>query len=180
MANILIIAANAGMVDGQYGGAERSFKLAEALSGHNVTVLMASVSNHNRSRDISSSFKFVEVNEDRRTCNEINRYAKIKFDGNIDIAMYTMKDKLANFKEKFKKQLQVSDILILDHVGAAALIPETKINIPIIYASHNCEVDLAKQMYQHKRSNIRLIKEMENIVLSVSDAFTYCSKDDAL
>jgi glycosyltransferase involved in cell wall biosynthesis len=179
MANITIIAANAGMIEGQYGGAERSFKLAESFGDHNVVVLMASISNKNRSKNINSNLKFIEVNEDMRTCNEIGRYAKSRCDGNIDIAMYGMRDKLVNFKREFSKQLQVTDILILDHVGAAALMPETKINIPIIYASHNCEADLAEQMYQNKKSNIKLIKEMEKLVLSVSDAFTYCSKDDA-
>lgn len=178
MANITIIAANAGMAKGQYGGAERSLKLAESLTQHNVTVLMSSISNQNRSVTIRPGLKLIEVNEDRATSKAIYQYALANNENNLDVAMYKLADKLTVFRTKFKRHLKFTDLVILDHVGAAALIQGIEISVPMLYASHNCEIDLAKQMYGSNTENINSIQEMERLVLERSDAFTYCSIED--
>lgn len=178
MANVLILAANVGMAVGGYGGAERSLKLAESMPQHNVTVLMTSTGNDNKSITINNKLRLVHINEDARTNTLISTEAKRRYAGNLDIATYAMSDRLVRFKEELKRTLKTTDLVILDHVGAVSLIKGVQIDVPILYASHNCETSLAEQMYPRLKDNISKIREMEESIIGISDMITYCSHED--
>lgn len=180
MANILILAANPGLLVGGYGGAERSVKLAEALAGHNVTVLVLSLDNKERSTTTESGIKFVSVFEDRVLGNTIFQTAKQKYNGNQDIAAYVYAGRFNKFKAKLKSLLPSTDLVVLDHYGAAGLIKGVDINVPIIYASHNCELDLATQMMPKNELALKYVREIEQFLLDKSSAITYCSKEDII
>ena len=167
------------MAVGEYGGAERSLKLAEGLVGHDVTVLMSSTGMDNKSKVINDNLRLVHINEDPRTCTSISQYAHRSFGRNLDIAMFAMSGKLVKFKAALEEYQKNADLIILDHVGAMALINDVKLTVPVLYASHNCETSLAEQMYPKLRENIKYIKAMEQKILEKSDAFTYCSHEDA-
>ena len=179
MANILILAANVGMAVGEYGGAERSLKLAEGLSGHDVTVLMSSTGIDNKSKVINNNLRLVHINEDPKTCTSISQYAHRSFGRNLDIAMFAMSGKLVKFKAALEEYQKNADLIILDHVGAMALVNDVNLTVPVLYASHNCETSLAEQMYPKLRENIKYIKAMEQKILEKSDVYTYCSREDA-
>lgn len=178
MANILILAANPGLLVGGYGGAERSIKLAEALAGHDVTVLVLSLDNKDRSTITDSGIKFVSIMEDRNLGSTIFQLSRQKFDGNQDIASYANSGRFNRFKNELKKRLPNTDLIILDHYGAAGLIKDVEINVPIIYASHNCEIDLATQMMPKNQLALKYVSEMEQYLINKSSAITYCSKED--
>jgi glycosyltransferase involved in cell wall biosynthesis len=178
MAKILILAANIGIVVGGYGGAERSLKLAESMPEHDVTVLMSSMNGDNQSKVINPKLKMIHVVEDRNTAMQVFQYSKRECAGNLDIAIYQMYNRIIRYKAELKKQIQAADLIILDHVGAMGLVRGLDINIPVIYASHNCESDLADQMYPRHPLNKRTMFEMEKAIIELSDVITYCSKED--
>lgn len=178
MARVLILAANVGMAVGGYGGAERSIKLAESMPEHDVTILMSSMNGEDRSKVINPKLRMIHVVEDRNLGTQILQYAKREFEGNMDITMYALFNKLNRFRAELTKQLTKTDLVILDHVGAIGLVRNVEINVPVIYASHNCESDLADQMYAKYPTNKKNIFDMEKLIIEKADAITYCSKDD--
>lgn len=178
MANILIIAGNSGMAIGGFGGAERSLKIAESMPEHNVTVLMHSLGGHARDSSPTKNLRFISVMEVPKLSPYISQYAKRNASGNLDIALYAFSDKLTKTKSTVKSYIDKSDLVILDHYGSLALVSGIEINVPVIYASHNCETDLAEQMYQNNKQNIATVRQMEHEMLNICDAITYCSKDD--
>lgn len=178
MANILIIAGNAGMAVGGYGGAERSLKLAEAMPNHDVTALMHSNGGTDKSKRISPNLNLINMVEDPRVVPYISQHAKRRASGNLDIALYEFSDRIAKTKLVIKKHLANADLVILDHYGSISLVKGIDINVPIIYASHNCETDLAKQVYQDNKQNIQTVTKMETEILDLCDAITYCSRED--
>ena len=180
MANILILAANPGLLVGGYGGAERSIKLAEALAGHDVTVLVLSLDNKDRSHVTNDGIKFVSVFEERNLGTTIFQTSRQKFDNNQDVSAYAYAGRLNRFKAELKKRLPFTDLVVLDHYGAASLIKDVEINVPIIYASHNCELDLATQMMPKNQLALKYVREMEQFILDKSSAVTYCSKEDII
>ena len=166
------------MAVGEYGGAERSLRLAEALPNHDVTVLMASLGVENRSREVSDKLKLITVLEDKRVSSNITQYASRVTNKNLDIALFSLGDRMANFRRELERYKNDTDLVILDHVGIIGLVHNIQFNVPVIYASHNCETSLAEQMYPQLKSNVASIKTMEKAIIDKSNAITYCSKED--
>ena len=178
MARILILAANIGMTVGGYGGAERSLRLAESMPEHDVTVLMSSMNKDYSGQEITPRLRTIHVIEDRNMGSQISQYAKREFEGNLDIATYVLSGRLTRYRAELKKLLETTDLVILDHVGSLGLVKGIDIKVPVLYASHNCEADLAKQMYERYPTNKKYMYDMEKEIIDISDAITYCSKDD--
>lgn len=178
MARILVLAANVGMAVGGYGGAERSIKLAESMPEHDVTVMMLSLTGENRTASITPNLKFLHVQEDRNTASYVLQYAKREFAGNLDVAFYVLSNRLTKFRTELRQQLESTDLVILDHVGAIGLIKGIEVNVPVLYSSHNCETDLANQMYAKVSNNKKFISEMEQSIVQRSNVMTYCSTED--
>lgn len=178
MARILILAANAGIAVGGYGGAERSLKLAKSMPEHDVTVLMSSFSGDDRSKILSPKLKLVHIVEDRNIGAQLYQYAKREFEGNLDITSYVLWNKLARLKAELPKYIKNADLIILDHVGAIGMVRNIDLDVPVIYAAHNFESDLANQMYARYPTNKKHMLDMEKLIIEKSDAITYCSKED--
>lgn len=178
MAKILVLAANPGVLVGGYGGAERSMKLTEALAGHNVVELVLSLDNKNRSVTTQDGIQFISVLEDKNLNNLVLQTARQKFSGNQDVSGFTYSSRYAKFKNELRRQLVDTDLVVLDHYGAAGLIRDVNIDVPIVYASHNCEIDLSRQMFPKNDLAHKYVYEMEKYLLDRSSVITYCSKDD--
>lgn len=178
MARVLILAANIGMAVGGYGGAERSIKLAGSMPEHDVTILMSSMAGEDQSKVINPRLKMIHILEERNLGAQMYQYAKREFEGNLDITIYALFNRLVRYRAELKKQLTKTDLVILDHVGAIGLVKNIDINVPVLYASHNCESDLANQMYARYPANKKHMFDMEKSIIELSDAITYCSKDD--
>lgn len=178
MRNILILASNVGIAIGGYGGAERSMRLAESMPDHKVTIMMSSLSGDNQSKKINDNLEMLHIQEDRSIANQVFTFAKRDLDGNMDVAYYALFNKMVKFRTELKKQLQSADLVILDHVGSLGLIKDIQINVPVLYASHNCETDLANQMYPNNNKVRTYIAKMEKEIIERSSAITYCSLED--
>lgn len=178
MAKILVLAANPGVLVGGYGGAERSMKLTEALVGHRVVELVLSLDNKDRSMITKDGIEFKSIFEERNLQSVVLQTARQKFGGNQDIASYVYSSRFNKYKAELRKQLEDTDLVIVDHYGAAGLIKDVEINVPIIYASHNCEIDLARQMFPKNELAHKYVREMEQYLIDRSAAITYCSKED--
>lgn len=69
------------------------------------------------------------------------------------------------------------DILIVDHYSVSPLVKNIK-NIPIIYNSHNAELELAKQVHINNAELLAIVENMETRILNQAKEITYCSKLD--
>lgn len=167
------------MSRGGYGGAERSLKIAEAFPGHDVKVIMVSNESSNKTVRVRSGLEFIHVVEDRNTYAAISQTANRMYSGNNDVALYATHSRLVKTKATIRKFVTDGvDLIIVDHYGAAGLIKDLTIDVPIIYSSHNCETYLADQMYPQNHKIRDMVKTIEQEILDRSNAMIYCSKED--
>jgi glycosyltransferase involved in cell wall biosynthesis len=179
MAKILVLSANPHMLDTSSGGSERSFKLLESLTKHDVKVMSFSWGggDHTTTLPDGTVFSVVAAEPSLTRKGTVQRQ---RLQGNSgDLAIYLLKDYVTKFKNAVRKELVNTDLVILDHFATAPLFDELNINnIPVLYASHNAEITLAEQLYKDGSLDLVVTKEMEKLVLDLCDVFTYCSRED--
>lgn len=179
MANILVLSANPNMLDATSGGSERSLKLLESLKGHNVKVIAFSWKGQDHTTELSNGITFSVYAADPALQRRASAQRK-RLDGQSrDLNIYLSKNFFAKFKNRLRKELVDTDLVILDHFATAPLFDDVNINkVPVLYSSHNAEITLAEQLYETGSLDLVTTKEMEKLALSLCTVFTYCSRED--
>jgi glycosyltransferase involved in cell wall biosynthesis len=180
MAKILILSANPNMLDTSSGGSERSFKLLESLTDHDVTVIAFSWSGNDHTTTLPDGTMFRVIAAEPSLARRGNTQRQ-RLDGKSrDLTIYLLRNFLSGFKNKVRKELVDTDLVILDHFATAPLFNELNTsNIPVVYASHNAEVTMAEQLYKPGSLDLQATIEMEKMALDLCDIYTYCSSEDA-
>jgi len=167
------------MLDTSSGGSERSFKLLESISGHDVHVVAFSWGGEDHSTTLADGTKFSVYAADPGTARRGNNQRQ-RLDGKSrDLTIYLLKDFMTKFKNVVRKELKDTDLVILDHFATAPLFDELNVNnLPVIYASHNAEITLAEQLYKVNSLDLKVTAQMEELALNLCDLYTYCSTQD--
>lgn len=177
MAKILVVSANLPDWSKNSGGKERTATLLEALTNHEVTFLSFNWNNELINKKISSNITYLQPQigstMHRRRKNLISDFASLNHDTVFEI----LKDDLHIFTKVLEDLSKEHDILIVDHYSVSPLVKNIK-NIPIIYNSHNAELELAKQVHGNSPELISIVEQMETRILNQSKEITYCSKLD--
>ena len=155
MAKILVISANLPDWSKNSGGKERTLTLIEALSEHEVTFLSFNWNNELINKKINKNLHYFQPqighNLYKRRQRLITDFAKL----NHDTVFELLKDELEIFTSSIKELSKSSDLIIVDHYSVSPLLQNIK-NIPIIYNSHNAELDLAKQVHGENKELINI------------------------
>ena len=105
----------------------------------------------------------------KRRKNLINNFANL----NHDVVFEILKNDLDSFSKMLKDLAKDSDLLIVDHYSVSPLIQNIK-SIPIIYNSHNAELDLGMQVHPDNKDLLQIVEQMEGRILKQSKEITYC------
>jgi len=176
MAKILIVSANLPDWSKNSGGKERTATLLEALPNHDITFLSFNWNNELIRKQVNNVDFFqpqIGSNMYKRRKNLINNFATL----NHDVVFELLKDDLNIFTKTLNALAEESDILIVDHYSVSPLVKNIK-NIPIIYNSHNAELELGKQVHGDNTELLKIVEQMEGRILKQAKAITYCSKLD--
>lgn len=177
MAKILVVSANLSEWSKNSGGKERTATLLEALTDHEVTFLSFNWNNELINKKIGNNITYLQPqigsSLHRRRKSLISNFASLNHDAVFEI----LKDDLDVFTKVLIDLSKEHDILIVDHYSVSPLVKNIK-NIPIIYNSHNAELELAKQVHDNSPELLRIVEEMETRILSKAKEITYCSQLD--
>lgn len=177
MAKILVVSANLPDWSTNSGGKERTLNLIEALNDHDVTFLSFNWNNEFIDNYISKNIRHLQprigTSIHKRRQNLINNFVS----QNHDAAFELLKDELDYFTKTIKELVKESDLLIVDHYSVSPLVGDIK-GIPIIYNSHNAELELAKQIHPENKDLLKIVEKMESRILSQAKEITYCSELD--
>lgn len=177
MAKILIVSANLPDWEKNSGGKERTLTLIEALYNHDVTFLSFNWNNEFIDNNISSNLRYFQPRIGssiyKRRKNLINNFVS----QNHDAAFEILKDELDHFTRTIKELAKESDLLIVDHYSVSPLVDGIK-GIPIIYNSHNAEIELGKQVHPDNKDLLKIVNKMETRILNQAKEITYCSEID--
>jgi hypothetical protein len=177
MAKILVVSANLPEWSKNSGGKERTATLLEALTNHEVTFLSFNWNNELINKKIGNNITYLQPQigstMNRRRKNLISDFASLNHDAVFEI----LKDDLHIFDKVLTNLSKENDILIVDHYSISPLVKNIK-NIPIIYNSHNAELELAKQVHGNNPELLRIVENMETRILNQAKEITYCSRLD--
>ena len=177
MAKILVVSANLPEWSKNSGGKERTATLLEALTNHEVTLLSFNWNNELIDKKIGSNITYLQPQigstMNRRRKNLISNFASLNHDAVFEL----LKDDLHIFSKVLTNLSKEHDILIVDHYSVSPLVKNIK-NIPIIYNSHNAELELAKQVHGNNSELLGIVENMETRILNQAKEITYCSKLD--
>jgi hypothetical protein len=177
MAKILVVSANLPDWSKNSGGKERTATLLEALTSHEVTFLSFNWNNELINKKIGNNITYLQPQigstMNRRRKNLISDFASANHDAVFEI----LNDDLHIFSKVLTDLSKEHDILIVDHYSVSPLVKNIK-NIPIIYNSHNAELELAKQVHGNNAELINIVEKMETRILNQAKEITYCSKLD--
>jgi glycosyltransferase involved in cell wall biosynthesis len=174
--NILILTGNSRMMQGQYGGAERSTKLYASFPGHKVTVISVDWADRAHVKMYPPNIRFYSIPSDKsrpRPTELKEAVAKHR-----EVACWNFTEGISGVRGKIKTLLPNTDVLILDYIGPIGMIKDMEIKVPIVYLSHNCEVILAEKIYGKGTQLTKDIETMEAELLRRSQAYVYCGPDD--
>lgn len=177
MAKILVVSANLPEWSKNSGGKERTATLLEALTSHEVTFLSFNWNNELIDKKIGNNITYLQPQigstMNRRRKNLISDFASLNHDAVFEL----LKDDLHIFSKVLTNISKEHDILIVDHYSVSPLVKNVK-NIPIIYNSHNAELELAKQVHGNNPELLSIVENMETRILNQAKEITYCSKLD--
>jgi glycosyltransferase involved in cell wall biosynthesis len=177
MAKILIVSANLPEWSKNSGGKERTLTLVEALDKHEVTFLSFNWNNEFIDNKIDNNLRHLQPRIGnsmyKRRKNLINNFVSQNHDAVFEI----LKDELNHFTLTVKDLAKDSDLLIVDHYSVSPLIEGIK-GIPIIYNSHNAEIELGKQVHPDNKDLLKIVDTMERRILNQAKEITYCSELD--
>jgi hypothetical protein len=177
MAKILVVSANLPDWSKNSGGKERTASLLEALTNHQITFLSFNWNNELINKKIGNNITYLQPQIGsamyRRRKNLIANFASTNHDAVFEI----LKDDIDIFTKVLKDLSTEHDILIVDHYSVSPLVKDIK-NIPIIYNSHNAELELGKQVHGGNPELLNLVEQMETRILKQAKEITYCSKLD--
>jgi|694.fasta_scaffold04528_12 hypothetical protein len=177
MAKILVVSANLPDWSKNSGGKERTATLLEALTDHEVTFLSFNWNNELINKKIGNNIAYLQPQigsaMHRRRKNLISNFASDNHDAVFEI----LNDDLNIFTKVLADLSKEHDILIVDHYSVSPLVKNIK-NIPIIYNSHNAELELAKQVHINNAELLAIVENMETRILNQAKEITYCSKLD--
>ena len=177
MAKILVVSANLPDWSKNSGGKERTATLLEALTDHEVTFLSFNWNNELINKRIGNNITYLQPQigsaMHRRRKNLISDFASANHDAVFEI----LNDDLHIFTKVLADLSKEHDILIVDHYSVSPLVKNIK-NIPIIYNSHNAELELAKQVHINNTELLAIVENMETRILNQAKEITYCSKLD--
>ena len=176
MAKILVVSANLRNWTKDSGGKERTATLMEALSEHSVTFLSFSWTGEVFEKYVSKNIHQIQPPTPAPAIKKFKEVIKDIAKNNYDLAFEILKDELIFFTQKISELAESSDLVIVDHASIGPLVP--RLNIPIVFNSHNCEVSMAKQLYPEQKGLIQIVEKAEKDLLAKSSAVTYCSKQD--
>ena len=177
MAKILVVSANLPDWSKNSGGKERTATLLEALTDHEVTFLSFNWNNELINKKINNNITYLQPQigsaMHRRRKNLISDFASMNHDAVFEI----FKDDLDVFTKSLKDLSLEHDLLIVDHYSVSPLVKDIK-NIPVIYNSHNAELELGKQVHASNQELLNIVEKMESRILKQAKEITYCSKLD--
>lgn len=177
MAKILVVSANLPDWLKNSGGKERTATLLEALTNHEVTFLSFNWNNELINQKINNNITYIQPQIGsamyRRRKNLISDFASLNHDAVFEV----LKDDLDVFTKTLKNLSEESDLLIVDHYSVSPLVKDIK-DIPIIYNSHNAELELGQQVHGNSPELLKIIEQMETRILKQAEEITYCSKLD--
>jgi glycosyltransferase involved in cell wall biosynthesis len=176
MSKILIVSANLKDWTKDSGGKERTATLAEALTEHSITFLSFSWSGEVFEKHISRNIHQIQPPTPAPAIKKYKEVTKDIAKSNYDLAFEILKDELIFFTQKISELAENVDLVIVDHASIAPLVP--RLDVPIVFNSHNCELTMAKQLYPEQKSLINIVEKIEKDILAKSSAVTYCSKQD--
>jgi glycosyltransferase involved in cell wall biosynthesis len=177
MAKILIVSANLRDWNKNSGGKERTANLIEALSDHQITFLSFSWDTQSFEKQVSSNIYQIQPGISSTALNHYKKLIKGIAKTNYDACFELLKEDLLPFTKKVKELSKQSDLIIVDHMSISPLVYDIG-EIPIIYNSHNCEYDMAKQLYPDNIKIVELVNKIEKRIIKNSVITTYCSKKD--
>lgn len=164
------------MMQGQYGGAERSTKLYAAFPDHKVTVVSVDWADRAHVKMYPPNIRFYSIPSDKSRPQPTEmKQAAAK---HREVACWNFTEGISGVRGKIKTLLPSTDVLILDYLGPIGMIKGMEINIPIVYLSHNCEVILAEKIYGKGTQLTKDIETMEAELFRRSQAYVYCGPDD--
>ena len=177
MAKILVVSANLPDWSKNSGGKERTLTLIEALSKHEVTFLSFNWNNELINKKINNNIHYIQPQIGhvmyKRRKKLINDFLSINHDAVFEV----LKDDLEVFTSTLSELSKQADLLIVDHYSVSPLVQNIK-NIPIIYNSHNAELDLGRQVHGDSPELLKIVEKMETRILKQAQEITYCSKLD--
>jgi len=177
MAKILIVSANLRDWNKNSGGKERTANLIEALSEHEITFLSFSWDGNGFEKQISNNIYQIQPAISLSTINHYKKLIRGISSVNYDACFELLKEELLPFTKKIKEIAKNNDLLIVDHMSISPLVYDIG-DIPIIYNSHNCEYDMAKQLYPDNVKITKIVNQIEKRIIKNSVVTTYCSKKD--
>jgi hypothetical protein len=178
MANILIVTANLPSWNKSSGGTERTATLAEALKDHNVTILSFSWDQHSETKYVADDIFFIKPKTEIIAIKKHKGFILRGAKNNHDVTKYLLRKNIQEYVSEIERLSKESDLLILDHFSASPLLMEANISIPIVYNSHNAELDMGNQIHPKDTTVLDIVRKMEEYSLGSASAMTYCSKDD--
>ena len=164
------------MMQGQYGGAERSTKLYASFPGHKVTVVSVDWADRASVKVYPPNIRFYSIPSDKSRPAPTEQKAAVA--KHREVACWNFTESISGVRGKIKTLLPNTDVLILDYIGPIGMIKDMDIDVPIVYLSHNCEVILAEKIYGKDTQLTNDIKDMEAELLRRSQAYVYCGPDD--
>lgn len=176
MAKILVVSANLRNWTKDSGGKERTATLMEALTDHSVTFLSFSWTGEVFEKYINRNIHQIQPPTPAPAIKKFKEVTRDIAKNNYDLAFEILKDELVFFTQKIAELAESADLVIVDHASIGPLVP--RLNVPIVFNSHNCEVSMAKQLYPEQKGLIQIVEKAEKELLAKSDAVTYCSKQD--
>lgn len=176
MAKILVVSANLRNWTKDSGGKERTATLMEALTEHDITFLSFSWTGEVFEKYINKNIHQIQPPTPAPAIKKFKEVTRDIAKNNYDLAFEILKDELVFFTQKIAELAEAADLVIVDHASIGPLVP--RLNVPIVFNSHNCEVSMAKQLYPEQKGLIQIVEKAEKDLLAKSDAVTYCSKQD--
>lgn len=166
------------MLKADHGGRQRSLNLVKALSKeHKVTVLSLSWNKISYNKDVDGvQFISIPVESNVISATKKNKIGLTRY--NPDILIDTYAKFIRAYAKKMNDLAVISDLIVVDQYSIAPMIKMLKHRKPIVYSSHNCETDLAVQMFGSNSNDARAVHKIESKIIEQSESIIYCSKDD--
>lgn len=177
MAKILIVSANLPEWSKNSGGKERTLTLIEALDKHDITFLSFNWNNEFIDKKINNNLRYFQPRIGTSLYKRRKALINNFISENHDAAFEILKDELSHFTQIIKELAAESDFLIVDHYSVSPLVQTIK-GIPILYNSHNAEIELGKQVHPENKDLLKIINKMEFRILNQAKEITYCSETD--
>ena len=179
MKKILVLSATSKLHLEDHGGKQRTMGMLKHLSkNYEIIVLSLSWEGDTSTTDVNNNLRIISIPVEQNVLRAAKKEASKFINGNSDVLINQLHKFMQEYKKRVYETSKNFDLVIIDQYAIAPFARYINPKVPTVYSSHNCETDLAINMYGKDSFDAQVVRSMEEKAISMSAALSYCSKED--